>query len=58
VGTLSLYDRYLLYLSCILMLPRRKISRILLEQGRQVNRFQVALKEKMEEYYGQSRITS
>lgn len=48
---LSLFDRYLVYLSCILKLPRYKLTKILLSKAKQVNRFQLALKERVEDYY-------
>jgi len=48
----SLFNRYLMYLSYILKLPRTDIERVLLSQGRQVNRFQAVLREQMEDYHG------
>lgn len=47
----SLFNRYLMYLSYILKLPRPDIERVLLSQGRQVNRFQAVLKGQMEELW-------
>lgn len=44
----DLFERYLIYLSHILGLPRAKMAAILLAQNRQVNRFTASLKTKME----------
>jgi len=48
----SLFNRYLMYLSYILKLPRPEIKRVMLSHERQINRFQTVLKEQMEECNG------
>lgn len=46
----STYNKYLLYLSCVLKLPRKDMCKVLLESTRQMTRINNVFKEDMEEF--------